>query len=85
MDCCSGTFDHYGTLVKGQKVQIVSEQCDENGMMDIEYLEPVNPGIMYYYKAPTNVSVGAQPLVQDDIAEDYVQLQKVDDIKVTFK
>ena len=77
-----GSFDEHGSLIKGQKVAIKSVGCTEHGLIQIEYSEPIKPDVYYHYKPPTPTTLGDQPTVGDEIAEDYVQVRSINYFKV---
>ncbi len=78
-----GDFDQFGSLIRGQKVKLESVACsDGNGQPEIQYSQPLKPEVSYQYKPPTSDSLGDQPLIGDEIAEDYVYVENISKLKV---
>ena len=50
-------------------------------MPKIQFAKPENPEIFYHYKPPTNESFGDQPLVNDEIGEEYLEIKNIDGYK----
>ncbi len=71
-------------MVKGQKVKLKSAKCSNvNGLPEIEFdSQPVKPEVFYHYKPPGPDKVGDQPIIEDEIAEDYVAVKTFDERKV---
>ena len=76
-----GSFDENKQLVKGSKVRHKLEGCNDNLMPNIQFGTPEHPEIFYHYKPPTNQSFGDQPLVNDEIGEEYLEIRSIDGYK----
>ena len=76
-----GSFDENKQLIKGSKVRHKLEGCDDNLMPEIQFSTPAHPEISYHYKPPNNQSFGDQPLVNDEIGEEYLEIKNIDGYK----
>ena len=71
----SGSFDENSNLIKGQKVFIQNQECNNYGMKELFYSEPVEPFITYHYHPPRNTSFGDQPNIPDEVATEYIKIK----------
>ena len=67
-----GSFDENSNLIKGQKVLIQKQECNDYGLKELSYSEPVEPHIIYHYHPPQNTSFGDQPNIPDEVATEYM-------------
>ena len=67
-----GSFDENSNLIKGQKVFIQKQECNNYGLKKLFYSEPVEPSVTYHYHPPRNTSFGDQPNVPDEVATEYL-------------
>ena len=67
-----GSFDENSNLIKGQKVFIKKQECNDYGLKELSYSEPVEPYINYHYQPPRNTSFGDQPNIPDEVATEYM-------------
>ena len=63
-----GSFDENSNLIKGQKVYIQKQECNNYGLKELFYSEPIEPSITYHYHPPRNTSLGDQPNIPDEVA-----------------
>ena len=67
-----GSFDENSNLIKGKKVFIQKQECNNYGLKELFYTEPVEPYIFYHYQPPSNTSFGDQPNIPDEVATEYI-------------
>ena len=79
-----GSFDRNSNLKAGQKVTIVTHQCDALGLKKLLYSKPLQPSIMYHYNPPTSTSFGDQPLVADEVGDEYLIIKNSTNAIVKF-
>ena len=71
-----GSFDENSNLIKGHKVYIEKQECNNYGLKELFYSAPVEPNITYHYDPPTNTSFGDQPNIPDEVATEYMIIKK---------
>ena len=77
-----GSFDENTLLINGQKVNYHISGCDVNGLPKLEFSEPVKPDIHYHYLPGKKDDFGDQPIILDEIAEEYIEVRKISDYEV---
>ena len=77
-----GAFDENALLISGQKVNYHISGCDVNGLPKLEFSEPVKPDIHYHYLPGKKDDFGDQPIIIDEIAEEYIEVRKISDYEV---
>ena len=79
-----GSFDKNTNLIKGQKVMIQKQECNNYGLKKLFYSEPVQPFITYHYHPPKNTSFGDQPNIPDEVATEYIIIKNSSNALVCF-
>jgi len=74
-----GAFDENALLISGQKVNYHISGCNVNGLPRLEFSEPVKPDIHYHYLPGKKDNFGDQPIIIDEIAEEYIEVRKITD------
>ena len=77
-----GSFDENSNLIKGQKVFIQTQKCNNYGLKVLSYSEPAEPHITYHYHPPSNISFGDQPNIPDEVATEYIIIKNSPDALV---
>jgi hypothetical protein len=77
-----GSFDENALLISGQKVNYHISGCNVNGLPKLEFSEPVKPDIHYHYLPGKKDNFGDQPIIIDEIAEEYIEVRKISDYEV---
>ena len=77
-----GAFDGNALLISGQKVNYHISGCNVNGLPRLEFSEPVKPDIHYHYLPGKKDNFGDQPIIIDEIAEEYIEVRKITDYEV---
>jgi hypothetical protein len=66
-----GTFEDF-LMKEGRKSSVIAERCNEHGIKEVKFSEPVGP--VMWYSPPTNVSYGDGPQNMDPYEEKHMYL-----------
>ena len=70
-----GKFDNYSNLVEGQKVKILSQECNSVGLMTFKYSKPIEEDVFYHYSPPNETTFGDQPQLADEVSVENVEVK----------
>ena len=69
---------------RGQKVGYQIEGCDLNGLLKLKFSRPWDQKVFYHYLPAKKDAFGDQPHVMDEVAEEYIEVRKINDYVVSF-
>ena len=64
-------------MTRGQKVLYQIQGCDDNGLLKLIFSKPAKPNVFYHYLPAKKDAFGDQPDIVDEVAEEYVEIRKL--------